>query len=163
MLIWSSQKQLCAPWIREKARLKVNAESKRCVARGMERVPAMVLRTWKAPAGEGNCQSLHGLDWTLPGQKFRLELRSGLSLELVPKLAMRLSLTPQSCHICRRRTPLDISPNYCFYKSGASQCAVVIVSGPQITANPPGFWGHLRKDSSYTVKASLSRDRQWHD
>lgn len=74
----------------------------------------MVLRTWKAPAGEGIGQSLYSLDWTLPGQKFRLELRSGLSLELVPKLAMRLSLTPSLAIYVEEEPPWIFPPTTAF-------------------------------------------------
>lgn len=64
------------------------AESKRGMARDAERVPPAVLETLKAPTEEGNGQSLCNLNWTLPRQKQRLELRPGPSLELDFKIAL---------------------------------------------------------------------------
>lgn len=64
-------------------------ESKRC----MGRVPRQC-KTVKAPTVEGNGPCLCSLDWTLPRQKYRLEMRPGPNLELVLKLAMTV-LIPQ--------------------------------------------------------------------
>lgn len=54
--------------------------------------------THGAPDLEGNGKSLCSLDQILPGQKQRLELRPGPSLELDLKLALTV-LLPQPCLI----------------------------------------------------------------
>lgn len=82
------------------------------MARDAERVPPTVLQTLKAPAEEGNGQSLCSLDWTLPWQKQRLELRPGPSLELDLKLALTV-LLPQPC----LEQPLEYFPDAAFHRS----------------------------------------------
>lgn len=64
------------------------------MVRDAERAPPTVLQTLKAPTEEENGQSLCSLDWTLPGQTQRLELRPGPSLELDLQLELT-ALLPQ--------------------------------------------------------------------